>query len=169
MLSECYCSSAVWAGVYLHLLPGGGSSYYAQKQQTALYFVFYLMEAFSGMCFLFGFFLSFFPQGGFWRGFFPWTCWPHVLNKPVLCWLIPVIRNVCFCVIWTSCLILLCSLYSTSARCPFLHVAHSARCPIPAPPHFCTLPNPILKCNGLSVRCMQSVNESLHYYHNNKI
>ena len=26
--------------------------------------------------------------------------------------------------------------------------------------HFCTLPNPFLKCNGLSVRCMQSVNES---------
>ena len=115
--------------MYLHLLPGGGSSYYAQKQQTALYFVFYLMEAFSGMCFLFGFFLSFFPQGGFWRGFFPWTCWPHVLNKSVLCWLIPVIWNVCFCVIWTSCFYFALLSISISARCPilhpFLHVAQS--------------------------------------------
>ena len=136
--------------MYLHLLPGGGSSYYAQKQQTALYFVFYLMEAFSGMCFLFGFFLSFFfLKEVFGEVFFPWTCWPHVLNKSVLCWLIPVIWNVCFCVIWTSCFILLCSLL-------FLHV--SACCHFCL--HFCTLPNPFLKCNGLSVRCMQSVNES---------
>ena len=29
--------------------------------------------------------------------------------------------------------------------------------------HFCTLPYPILKCNGLSVRCMQSVNERQTY------
>ena len=108
-LCECYCSSAVWAGVYLHLLPGGGSSYYAQKQQTALYFVFYLMEALYWDVFICFFSSFFFPQRGFWRGFFPWTCWPHVLNKSVLCWLIPVIWNVCFCVIWTSCFILLCS------------------------------------------------------------
>ena len=77
----------------------------------------------------------FFLKEVFWRGFFPWTCWPHVLNKSVQCWLIPVIWNVCFWVIW-SCFILLCSPF------PFLHVAISARC------HFCMLPNP-----SISARC----------------
>ena len=75
----------------------------------------------------------FFLKEVFGEVFFPWTCWSHVLNKSVLCWLIPVIWNVCFCVIWTSCFILLCFPFLHVA---FLHVAQSrfsisARCPIP--------------------------------------
>ena len=95
------------------------------------------------------FFPLFFPQR---EVFFPWACWPHVLNKSVLCWLIPVIWNVCFCIIRTGCFILLCSVF-----------------------HFCTLPNPpflhvaqslLLNCNGLSVRYVQSVNERWGSYGN---
>ena len=33
-------------------------------------------------CHLIWFFpLTIFPHRGFLEGFFPWTCWPHVLNK----------------------------------------------------------------------------------------
>ena len=73
----------------------------------------------------------FFLKEVFGEVFFPWTCWPHVLNKSVLCWLIPVIWNVCFCVIWSCCFILLCSPFPFLHVLPFLHVAISARCPIP--------------------------------------
>ena len=32
-----------------------------------------------------------FPQGGFFmESFSPWACWPHVLNKLFISWLIPV-------------------------------------------------------------------------------
>ena len=70
--------------------------------------------------FLFVFFLSFFPQRCFWRVFFPWAWWPHVLNKFVLCWLIPVFDCVFLCIIWISFTCF--ALYSISA-CSILHVA----------------------------------------------
>ena len=56
--------------MYLHLLPGGGSSYYAQKQETALYFVFYLMEAFFWDVFFICFFPLFFSSKRFLERFF---------------------------------------------------------------------------------------------------
>ena len=124
-ISYCSLSYMLSVSVTAHLLyelvctyiccleEGPATMHRSSRLPCILYFISW--KHFLG-CFLFGFFLSFFfPQGGFWRGFFPWTCWPHVLNKSVLCWLIPVIWNVCFCVIWTSCFILLCSVI------PFLH------------------------------------------------
>ena len=122
-----------------YLEEGPATMHRSSRLPCILYFTSW--KHFSGMC-LFGFFLFFFPQRGFWRGFFPWTCWPHVLNKSVLCWLIPVNWNVCFCVIWSCCFILLCSPFPFLHVLPFLHVAISARC------HFCTLPNP-----SISARC----------------
>ena len=46
-----------------------------------------------GVCLLFGFFSSeFLPKKVFIRGFFPWACRPHVLNKSQLfSWLTPLI------------------------------------------------------------------------------
>ena len=121
-----YCFSFLHASVTAHLLyelvgmyigyleEGPATMHRSSRLPCILYFTY--MEAFSGMCFYLVFSsLFFFPQRGFGEVFFPWTCWPHVLNKSVLWWPIPVIRNVCFCVIWTSCFILLC--YVT----PFLH------------------------------------------------
>ena len=138
-ISYCFLSYMLSVSVTAHLLyelvctyicyleEGPATMHRSSRLPCILYFTSW--KHFSGMC-LFGFFLFFFPQRGFWRGFFPWTCWPHVLNKSVLCWLIPVIWNVCFCVIW-SCFILLCSPFPFLHVLPFLHVAISARCPIP--------------------------------------
>ena len=136
--------------MYLHLLPGGGSSYYAQKQQTALYFVFYLMEALFWDVFIW-FFPLFFSSKRFLERFFPMdmlaTCpmlaHPSYLECVFLCNLV---------------LLFYFALLSISISARF---ALSARC------HFCTLPflhvaqSLLLKCNGLSVRCMQSVNVSV--------
>ena len=56
----------------------------------------------------------------FWRGFFPWACWPHVLNKSVFMLAHPSYLNVCFCVVHL--VVFIFALLCTDSR-------------------FCTLPN----------------------------
>ena len=54
-----------------------------------------------GVCLLFGFFSSeFLPRKVFIRGFFPWVCRPHVINKSqFFSWLTPlIVLYSCSCV-----------------------------------------------------------------------
>ena len=118
----------------------------------------------------------------FWRGFFPWACWPHVLNKSVFMLAHPSYLNVCFCVVHL--VVFIFALLCTDSR--FLHVAQSSLVPRPCAfvacstkfsanfvlqarnaqglgtrlaqsPRFLHVAQSLsLKCNGLSVRCMQS-------------
>jgi len=88
-----------------------------------LYFT--CMEAFSGMCFMQ--FIWFFPQRFFGEVFFPWACWPHVLNKSVFMLAHPSYLNVCFCVVHL--VVFIFALLCTDSR--FLHVAQSSLVPRP--------------------------------------
>ena len=97
----------------------------------------------SGMCVFIWIFPPVFPQRGFWRGFFPWACWQHVLNKFVLCWLIPVFECVFLCVVWATCF-----------TC---FVSYFDFCMLP---DLCTLPSPrflhghIIIQAGIRLHCM---------------
>ena len=94
-------------------------------------------------------FSSLFSSKRFLERFFPWACWQHVLNKFVLCWLIPVFECVFLCVVWATCFTCFVS-YFDFCMLPDL-------CTLPSPRFLHVAQSLLLNCNGLSVRCMQSV------------
>ena len=91
----------------IYWLPGGGSDFKSDEASMLVACICLHTICNSGMCVFIWFFPLFFLTEVFWRGFFPWACWPHVLNKFVFCWLIPGLSvGFSLCIVWTLFLLL---------------------------------------------------------------